>query len=95
MAGKGLVQKVTDTQVWKSIFRHGPPDNARNRAAVVAFIKFENFPVIANTYDFKKLQIFVDNKKFKNVTLILKLHTLSFKKIHMKSILFMFLDKFI
>ena len=36
MAEKSWAQKVRDTQVWKSIFRHGPPDNARNRAAVVA-----------------------------------------------------------
>ena len=36
MSEKGLADKVRETQVWKSIFRHGPPDNARNRAAVVA-----------------------------------------------------------
>ncbi len=33
---KSLVQKVANTQIWKSIFRHGPPNNARNRAAVIA-----------------------------------------------------------
>ena len=33
---KNLAEKVRDTQIWKSIFRHGPPNNARNRAAVVA-----------------------------------------------------------
>ena len=32
----GIVDKVRKTQIWKSIFRHGPPNNARNRAAVVA-----------------------------------------------------------
>ena len=26
---------ITDTQIWKSIFRHGMPDNSRNRALVV------------------------------------------------------------
>ena len=36
MAEKSWATKVRETQVWKSIFRHGPPDNARNRAAVVA-----------------------------------------------------------
>ena len=33
---EGFAKKVANTQVWKSIFRHGPPNNARNRAAVVA-----------------------------------------------------------
>jgi len=33
---RSLAQKVAETQVWKSIFRHGPPNNARNRASVVA-----------------------------------------------------------
>lgn len=36
MSDKGIATKVRETQVWKSIFRHGPPDNARNRAAVIA-----------------------------------------------------------
>ena len=33
---EGFAKKVANTQVWKAIFRHGPPNNARNRAAVVA-----------------------------------------------------------
>ena len=36
MSGKSIADYVRKTQVWKSIFRHGPPDNARNRAAIVA-----------------------------------------------------------
>ena len=36
MSNKGIAEKVRETQVWKSIFRHGPPTNSRNRAAVVA-----------------------------------------------------------
>ncbi len=30
-----LLQKVRDTQIWKSIFRHGYPDTQRNRALAV------------------------------------------------------------
>ena len=33
---EGFAKKVANTQVWKAIFRHGPPNNARNRAAVIA-----------------------------------------------------------
>ena len=36
MSGKTITEYIRGTQVWKSIFRHGPPDNARNRAAIVA-----------------------------------------------------------
>src|SRR3989338_8073870 len=36
MKGKSLAEYVASTQVWKAIFRHGPPNNARNRAAVIA-----------------------------------------------------------
>ncbi len=28
---EGFAKKVANTQVWKAIFRHGPPNNARNR----------------------------------------------------------------
>lgn len=32
---KSLLQSLRDTQVWNSIFRHGPPDNTRNRSLAV------------------------------------------------------------
>ena len=31
----GFFERVRDTQVWKSIFRHGYPDTQRNRAMAV------------------------------------------------------------
>ena len=31
----GLFDKIRQTQVWKSIFRHGYPDTQRNRALAV------------------------------------------------------------
>ena len=32
---RSLIQYVRDTQVWGSIFRHGPPSNDRNRALAI------------------------------------------------------------
>ena len=31
-ASKGVMGWLRNTQVWNSIFRHGPPDTPRNRA---------------------------------------------------------------
>ena len=31
----GLIESITKSQAWKSIFRHGAPDNPRNRVLVV------------------------------------------------------------
>jgi len=35
MASKRLFERVAETQVWRSIFRHGPPDTPRNRSLTI------------------------------------------------------------
>jgi quinol-cytochrome oxidoreductase complex cytochrome b subunit len=39
MASKRLAERIVESQVWRSIFRHGPPDTPRTRSLVV----FSNF----------------------------------------------------
>jgi quinol-cytochrome oxidoreductase complex cytochrome b subunit len=35
MAKGGFLSTIRESQAWKSIFRHGPPNNTRNRVLVV------------------------------------------------------------